>query len=103
MIVKIDGKEVTADANGNGMVDAIGKALSEATGISAQLTGFTVASVTGGVDALGDVVVTLQTPEAEVSGRGISTDIVEASARAYLNGLNRLLRAGEKASNTETP
>jgi 2-isopropylmalate synthase len=103
VIVKIDGNEVTADAVGNGMVDAIGKALSEATGLGAQLTGFTVASVTGGVDALGDVVVTLRTPEAEVSGRGISTDIVEASARAYLNGLNRLLRAGEKASNEETP
>jgi 2-isopropylmalate synthase len=98
-----DKKLVTAKADGNGMVDAIGKALLEATGMTAQLTGFTVASVTGGVDALGDVVVTLRSDDVEVSGRGISTDIVEASARAYLNGLNRLLRAGEKASNTETP
>jgi 2-isopropylmalate synthase len=101
--IAIDGKPVTAESTGNGMVDAIGRALQDATGMMAQLTGFTVASVTGGVDALGDVVVTLRTEDAEVSGRGISTDIVEASAKAYLNALNRLLRASEKASNTETP
>ena len=98
-----NGVKAAAVADGNGMVDALGKALSQATGVRADLTGFTVASVTGGVDALGDVVVTLEADGRKVSGRGISTDIVEASARAYLNGLNRLSRVREKFSNSETP
>ncbi len=98
-----NGVKAAATADGNGMVDALGKALSRATGVHADLTGFTVASVTGGVDALGDVVVTLEAGGHKVSGRGISTDIVEASARAYLDGLNRLSRVREKFSNSETP
>jgi 2-isopropylmalate synthase len=59
--------------------------------------------VTGGVDALGDVVVGLATQDHEVQGRGVSTDIVEGAARAYVNALNRLERYRSKASNTETP
>jgi 2-isopropylmalate synthase len=101
--IKVDGKVVEGSATGNGMVDALGKAISKATGVEAQLSGFNVASVTGGVDALGDVVVTLVAGEHEVSGRGVSTDIVEASGRAYLNAINRLARAKDKATNKETP
>ena len=63
-----------------------------ATGIEASLTGFNVSSVTGGIDALGDVVVQLESGGARVSGHGVSTDVVEASARAYLNAVNRLIR-----------
>jgi 2-isopropylmalate synthase len=50
-----------------------------------------VSSVTGGVDALGDVIVQLAANDVKVSGRGVSTDVVEASARAYLNAVNRLV------------
>jgi 2-isopropylmalate synthase len=99
----VDGERVTTSASGNGMVDALGRALGAATGVEARLTGFAVNSVTGGVDALGAVSVTLDVAGREVSGRGVSTDIVEASARALLNALNRLVRVREKASNTETP
>lgn len=86
-----DGK-VEASADGNGMIDAAGKAIQKATGINATLVGFSVSSVTGGVDALGDVVIQLESNGTKVSGKGISTDVVEASARAYLNAINRLQR-----------
>jgi hypothetical protein len=49
------------------------------------------------------VVVGLATQDHEVQGRGVSTDIVEGAARAYVNALNRLERYRSKASNTETP
>jgi len=101
--ILVDGQAREASASGNGMVDALGRVLGAATGIDAKLTGFAVSSVTGGVDALGSVAVTLSVNGREVSGRGVSTDIVEASARALLNALNRLVRVREKASNRETP
>ncbi len=84
---------VEATAEGNGMIDAAGQAIQKATSISANLIGFSVSSITGGVDAIGDVVVQLESDGVKVSGKGISTDVVEASARAYLNAINRLQRA----------
>ncbi len=99
----INGERVEATARGNGMVDALGRVFARATGVEARLTGFSVSSVTSGVDALGAVSVTIEAGGREVSGRGVSTDIVEASARALLNALNRLARARAKASNEETP
>jgi 2-isopropylmalate synthase len=56
---------------------------------------FNVSSVTSGGDALGDVVVVLGAEGSKVSGRGVSTDVVEAAARAYLNAVNRVLRLRE--------
>ena len=53
---------------------------------------FNVSSVTGGSDALGDVVVQLEVDGRRVTGRGVATDVVEASARAYLAAINRALQ-----------
>ena len=75
------------------MIDAAGKAIQKATGLSTKLIGFTVSSVTGGEDAQGEVVVQLESGDFKVSGRGVSTDVVEASTRAYLNAVNRLSRS----------
>ncbi len=85
---------VEADADGDGMVDAACTAIREATGrTDVTLVSFHVASVTGGVDALGEVTVTVQDEKGEhFTGRGVSTDIVEASARAYIDALNRSRR-----------
>ena len=91
-----DGK-VEAEAEGNGMVDAAIAAVAKATEVEGTLTDFQVSSVTGGGDALGDVVVQLDVGDVKVSGRGVSTDVVEASARAYLNAVNKVVapaRAG---------
>src|SRR5919106_1619247 len=66
-----------------------------------KLTDFQVHSVTGGGDALGDVVVQLESDGLKVTGRGVSTDVVEASARAYLNAVNRILRMRERGEERE--
>ncbi len=83
-------------AIGDGMIDAACGAIQRATGMEAQLESFSVSSVTGGIDALGDVTIVLAVLDAEGApirraiGRGVSTDVVEASARAYLSAVNRL-------------
>lgn len=87
-----DGEKTEASADGDGMIDAACQAIKAATGIDARLTDFNVSSVTGGVDALGDVVVQLEAQGVKVSGRGVSTDVVEASARAFLNATNKVVR-----------
>ncbi|MDQ3752862.1 MAG: 2-isopropylmalate synthase [Actinomycetota bacterium] len=90
---------IDESAIGDGMIDAACGAIARAAGIDARLESFTVSSVTGGIDALGDVTIVLATqggererPERRATGRGVSTDVVEASARAYLSAANRLLR-----------
>jgi 2-isopropylmalate synthase len=92
VVISRAGHTVEASAEGDGMVDAACRAIREATGVVGELVGFNVSSVTGGIDALGDVVVQLQGERARVSGRGVSTDVVEASAKAYLSAVNRLVR-----------
>ena len=58
---------------------------------------FHVSSVTGGTDALGDVVVQIDVDGRRVTGRGVATDVVEASARAYLAAVNRALQVAVRA------
>jgi 2-isopropylmalate synthase len=77
------------------MIDAAMEAIAAATDVRGTLLDFNVSSVTGGGDALGDVVVQLEVDGQKVSGRGVSTDVVEASARAYLNAVNKVLRLRE--------
>lgn len=93
VVLDREGVKSEASAEGDGMIDAACQAIRKATGVDATLTGFNVSSVTGGIDALGDVVVQLEAAGTKVSGRGVSTDVVEASARAFLNAVNRLGRA----------
>jgi 2-isopropylmalate synthase len=79
-------------ATGDGMIDAVCGAIRRALGIQATLVNFNVASVTGGIDALGDVTVQVEVDGRRFTGRGVSTDVVEASARAYLHALNKSVR-----------
>ena len=90
-----DGK-VDATAEGNGMVDAAIAAIAGATGVTGTVLDFNVSSVTGGGDALGDVVIQLEVDGLKATGRGVATDIVEASARAYLAAVNRIVRMRER-------
>ena len=90
-----------AEGSGNGMIDAAVAAIASATGVEGRITDFQVHSVTGGGDALGDVVVQLESDGLKVTGRGVSTDVVEASARAYLNAVNRILRLRERGEERE--
>ncbi|MGH9303459.1 MAG: 2-isopropylmalate synthase [Acidimicrobiales bacterium] len=98
VVVRRDGRLSEATAEGDGMIDAACSAIRQATGIDARLADFNVSAVTGGIDALGDVVIQLEADTLKVSGRGLSTDVVEASARAYLAAANRLVRARAQAS-----
>jgi 2-isopropylmalate synthase len=102
VVVARDGAKSEATCEGNGLIDAACQAIKEATGVNATLVGFNVSSVTGGIDALGDVVIQLEQGGLKVTGRGVSTDVVEASARAYLAAVNRLVRAsGQSRISTE--
>jgi 2-isopropylmalate synthase len=84
------GDEVIEEsAFGDGMIDAACRAIQRAARVEARLVNFVVSSVTGGTDALGDVVVQLDIEGRRVTGRGVSVDVVEASARAYLAAINR--------------
>ncbi|HZB72766.1 MAG TPA: alpha-isopropylmalate synthase regulatory domain-containing protein, partial [Acidimicrobiales bacterium] len=102
VVVLRGGEKLEATSEGDGMIDAACRAIKDATGVDGRLVEFNVSSVTGGVDALGDVVVQVEADGVRVSGRGLSTDVVEASARAYLSAVNRLLRVRDRAEARRT-
>ena len=77
---------------GDGPVDAFFSAINAATGHEARLKEYHVSAVTGGRDALGEVTVLLELNGALASGQGVSTDILEASGRAYLRALSNALQ-----------
>ena len=89
--LKYKKKIVKAASTGDGPVDACYKAIDKATGIKGKLLNYSLRSITGGKDALGDVSVRVKAKGEVISGRGSSTDIIEASAKAYLNAINHLL------------
>jgi 2-isopropylmalate synthase len=76
-------------ATGDGPVDAMFNAIDRAIGIEPKLLEYNVHAITPGREAIGEVSVTVQIDDRRFIGRGASTDIVEASARAYLNAINR--------------
>jgi 2-isopropylmalate synthase len=90
-----DGK-VEANGTGDGMIDAAIAAISDASGVRGRFTDFRVSSVTGGADALGAVALEVDVDGTKVTGRGVATDVVEASARAYLNAVNKVVRIRER-------
>lgn len=78
-------------SEGNGSVDAIYQAIGSLAQVEAILDDYTIKSVSDGTDALGEVHVVLKKGDVSAQGRGVSTDILEASARAYVDALNRLV------------
>ena len=99
-------EKLETTATGDGMVEAACTAIRQATGIDGRLTDYSVTSVTGGVDALADVALRFEVNGLAMPGRGLSTDVVEASARAFLNAINRLVRvrdSGEDPTSVDRP
>ena len=86
-----DGQKYERSAIGTGPVDAVYKAVDEIIGVPKRLNEFTVQSVTEGIDAIGEVMVRVESEGMNYVGRGGSTDIIVASAKAYVNALNRLV------------
>ena len=76
--------------HGDGPVDAIYKAIAGITDTKSHLLKFEIKGITGGTDALGEVFVSLEEGGVTVRGHGSDTDIIIASAKAYINGLNKL-------------
>ena len=93
---------IEESAIGDGMIDAACGAIQRAAGVEARLITFNVSSVTGGSDALGDVVVQLDVDGRRVTGRGVSVDVVEASARAYLAAINRAASVADRRGRAVT-
>jgi 2-isopropylmalate synthase len=88
-----DGKVLADAALGTGPVDAVYKAINRIVNVTNRLTEFTVKSVTEGIDAIGEVLIRIESEGITYTGRGADTDIIVASAKAYMNALNRLLAA----------
>jgi 2-isopropylmalate synthase len=91
-----DGAVKLGESSGDGPVDAIFKAINAATGVDAALREFRVDAVTEGQDALGEVSVVVEVEGQTGAGQGVSTDIIEAAARAYARALSiGVMRARE--------
>jgi 2-isopropylmalate synthase len=86
-----DGQVLADAALGTGPVDAVCKAIDRLVAVPNTLIEFTVKSVTEGIDAIGEVLIRIESKGMTYTGRGADTDIIVASAKAYMNALNRLL------------
>ena len=85
-----DGEVMEAVATGSGPIDAAFSAMDHIIQSGAELETYSIQAVTEGEDALGEVTVRLRHDGQTISGRGVSTDILEASIRAYINGMNKI-------------
>lgn len=86
----INGRSVMGAEYGNGPIDAAYNAIARLTGTHSELLRFAISALTGGTDALGEVTVRLRENGLVALGKGADPDIITASAKAYINGLNRL-------------
>lgn len=96
LVLKVNGAEQSCSAEGSGPVDAAFKAIEQVANSQAELILYSVNAITEGTEAQGDVTVRLERDGQLVNGVGADTDIVAASAKAYLHALN-LLESGDKA------
>ncbi|QOJ24176.1 MAG: 2-isopropylmalate synthase [Gammaproteobacteria bacterium] len=97
IVISDDGKEMRAESEGSGPVDATFRAIEKLLSSEAKLQLFSVNNITSGTDAQGEVTVRLQKSDRIVNGHGSDTDIVVASAKAYLSALNKLHSKLERA------
>jgi 2-isopropylmalate synthase len=88
--LKVKGRIIEKTSRGDGPVDAAYKAIALVTKTKSDLLKFEVKSITGGTDALGEVMVSLEEDGKRVRGQGADTDIIVAAAKAYVNALNKL-------------
>lgn len=92
-IIAPDGRVLADAALGTGPVDATYKAINRLLSVPAKLVDFSIQSASEGIDAMGEVSVRLESAGGTYTGRGASTDIIVASAKAYMNALNRMIAA----------
>jgi 2-isopropylmalate synthase len=97
MVLEIGGEEVSASATGGGPVDAAFRAIESVVNSKTQLQLYSVNNITSGTDAQGEVTVRLEKAGRIISGQGADTDIVIASASAYINALNKLDKTDDRS------
>jgi len=99
--MKISDQVKQAAACGDGPVDAAYEAIREVTGLSPKLESYSIRAITGGKEALGEATVKISENGRTFIGRGISTDIIEASAKAYVDAINRMVAVQGKGQEPE--
>jgi 2-isopropylmalate synthase len=95
------GTERMEAATGDGPIDAVYSAIQKATGVSVTLEDYTTRGITGGKEAQGEASVKIRHRDRTVRGRGLSTDVIEAAAKAYLAAINRIKVASEAVENDD--
>ena len=88
--LKVNEETIEKTEHGDGPVDAVFKSITSITDTKSKLLKYEVKAITGGTDALGEVVCSIEEDDRSVSGHGADTDIIIASAKAYINALNKL-------------
>ncbi len=96
IILHVDGKERRRACFGVGPIDAVFNTIADMVGRKPQLRRFTINAITSGTDAQGEVLVRLEENCCSAVGRGADPDIIVASAKAYINALNRLAKKEEE-------
>jgi 2-isopropylmalate synthase len=88
--MEVNGKAQKRTGTGDGPVDAVYRTIAHITGTKSRLEAYLVKGITGGTDALGEVTVKIEEAGKKIAGHGAATDIIVASAKAYVNALNKL-------------
>lgn len=96
--VEFKGKNIREAACGDGPVDAAFKAIEKASGMNIKLKDYFIRSIGSGKDAIGEVTVKVENDNRVFTAKGMSTDIVEASAKAFVNAINRIYYEMENSS-----
>ncbi len=96
MTLNIEGEEKQAESRGDGPVDACFKAIEQLTGINVNLQLYSVNAITTGTDSQGEVTVRVEKDGQVINGQGADTDIVLASAKSYINALNKVINHQER-------
>jgi 2-isopropylmalate synthase len=98
-----DGSSATGSFTGDGPIDAVFQAIGAASGVGAKLSEFTIGAVTEGQDALGEVSVVVEVDGVTGAGQGVSTDIIDAAARAYVRALSVAVARSQHADSGVQP
>ena len=102
--IERDGKEMEDVAIGSGPLDASFKAIDRMLGMDVRLESFSLNALTDGEDAIGEAVVKVSLGDGNsYTGTGLSTDVVDASLRAYVNGINKIVESGNAPASEITP
>ncbi len=96
------GQTLQEAAWGDGPVDATYNAITKATGLNPELENYSIRAVTGSSEALGEAVLRIRHEGRVYVGRGVSTDIIEASAKAYISALNHMMARGNNGSDKKS-